>query len=78
MKEENEKRALEGCTFKPKINNYNGNESNVMRCEGGQSRIDQLYKKGRSNITNKKDKTKDEVELEKHGRECTFKPNLEK
>ena len=71
-----EKKELENCTFKPKINNYAG-ETNIIK-NGPAQRIDQLYKKGLSSVVNKKDKTKDEIEVERFGKECTFKPNLEK
>jgi uncharacterized protein with ParB-like and HNH nuclease domain len=76
LKEDNQKKELENCTFKPKINTYN-NESNIIKPNAAH-RIDQLYKKGINSIYNKKDKTKDELDVEKHGKECTFKPNLEK
>lgn len=76
MKEDNEKKALEGCTFKPKINNYPG-ENNIIKNNPAQ-RIDQLYKKGQTAVQNKKDKTKDELDIEKYGKECTFKPKIEK
>ncbi len=35
-----------------------------------------LYKKGTENLLNKKDKTNDEIEVEKYKNELTFKPNI--
>ena len=35
-----------------------------------------LYKKGTENLLNKKDKTLEEIELEKNKKELTFKPNI--
>ena len=36
----------------------------------------ELYEKGTADIKNKKDRTTEEIEVEKHKKECTFHPNL--
>jgi len=78
------KKELEKCTFKPKINYYHNNDTNIVRMttnsnnsNNNEDRIEQMYKRGLYNIANKKDKTKDEVDLERFGKECTFKPKIE-
>jgi hypothetical protein len=70
---------LKDCTFKPKINSnyivdYNKNDNK----DKSKRRIEVLYKKGITDVMNKKDKTTDEYEAEKNHKDCTFKPNLEK
>ena len=37
-----------------------------------------LYKTGMVKMNNKKDRTKEEFELEKYGKNCTFKPEIHK
>lgn len=79
-KEEKEMTQMKECTFKPKINS-NFNQVDVTKSSDVKDRtkrIEVLYKKGQSNVYNKKDKTTDEYEVEKYHKECTFKPNLEK
>jgi len=76
-KQEKEKETLKECTFKPKINS-NSVKMNESSKKDSKKRIDQLYKIGKTILTNKKDKTKDEIEAEKNQKECTFKPNIEK
>ena len=84
VKEELEKKELKECTFKPKINqdyiyknekaqtnNNNNNNNNEKK-----NRMVELYEKGTADIKNKKDRTTEEIEVEKHKKECTFHPNL--
>ncbi len=71
---------MKDCTFKPKINSnyivdYNKNNDNKDKSK---RRIEVLYKKGITDVMNKKDKTSDEYDAEKNQKDCTFKPNLEK
>jgi hypothetical protein len=77
MREEKQLRELENCTFKPKINSYTPKD-NVCPIDAFQKdqRIEVLYKKGIELLINKKDKTKEDLEIEKYGKECTFKPNI--
>lgn len=82
IREEKQLKELENCTFKPKINEYKFRENVINVVEGTnipltrEQRIDQLYKKGTEFIMGKKNKTKDDYEIEKYGKECTFKPNI--
>lgn len=39
-------------------------------------RCDLLFKLGTQSIIQKKDKTRNDYEIEKYGDECTFKPNI--
>lgn len=63
--------------FIPKINN-----SNNVKNAHGQNRFDMLYKVAElnenQNRINKKDKTKDDIEVEKNANELTFKPQINK
>ena len=89
VKEELEKKELKECTFKPKINqgyvnkntkkekeknslnNVNTNMNNEKK-----NRVVELYEKGTADIKKKKDKTSEEMEVEKQIKECTFHPNI--
>ena len=79
-KEELEKKELQECTFKPKINpeyisdktkksNLNGNKP-----ENKKSRMVELYEKGTADIKKRKNKTREEMEVESQIEECTFQP----
>ena len=80
VKEELEKKEMEECTFKPKINpEYTGNKKNnklkeEKKEENKKSRMVELYEKGTADIKKRKNKTKDEMEIEAQINECTFKP----
>jgi sucrose-6-phosphate hydrolase SacC (GH32 family) len=77
IRKEKELKEMENCTFKPKINNYNLRDNVVPLDGGGNQRIELLYKKGTENLINKKKtKTKVDIDFEKNGRECSFKPNI--
>ncbi len=74
-KEELESKELKLCTFKPKINsNYESNNSNF----NDSNRIDTLYKAGVNKNVGRKDRPKEEFELEKYGKNCSFKPKIKK
>ena len=60
------------CTFKPKINEKYSEENKK------QNRFEMLYQQGASKRTAKKDKTREELDSEKHLDECTFKPDINK
>jgi hypothetical protein len=80
VKEELEKKEMEECTFKPKINpEYTGNKKNnklkeEKKEENKKSRMVELYEKGTADIKKRKNKTKDEMEIEAQINECTFQP----
>ena len=65
---------MKDCTFKPKINQLQGE----LRKNNSVKRLDELHKIGKQYISGKKNKTRDEIEIEKNQQEYTFKPNLEK
>ena len=78
--EQKEKEERKICTFRPKINSNSQYKNNIIPV--GQNgnlqelRMEMLYKKGTENLLNKKDKTLEEIELEKNKKELTFKPNI--
>jgi hypothetical protein len=86
LKEEYEKKELDGCTFKP-ITNTNtkkhgkGNNTTIETTTlSGGKRIEELYKIG-IDIVSKKlkgDKPYNEIEEEKNKKDLTFKPLIEK
>jgi len=67
---------MKDCTFKPKINS-NYRKDNVIPVDNSSvERYDLLFKLGTQSIIQKKDKTRNDYEIEKYGDECTFKPNI--
>ena len=82
VKEELEKKELKECTFKPKINQdyVNKKEKNQENTANAnnekKNRMIELYEKGTADIKKKKNKTKEEIEVEKQMEECTFHPNI--
>jgi hypothetical protein len=77
-KEDMESKELKQCTFKPKINsNYESNMNNYNNYDSkSQDKIDMLYKSGVAKLVGRKDRPKDEFELEKYGKNNSFKPQL--
>lgn len=71
------KKNLENCTFKPQIN-PKSTEIIKEKDIPFQDRIEMMYNKGKKNLLNKKDKTTEEIEVEKSKGEMTFKPNINK
>ena len=71
IKEENEKKAMLECTFKPKMQN-----KSTIKKTNGANRFKELFIKGSEKEKNRKNRTQDDFDLEKHGKECTFQPNL--
>ncbi len=70
------KEALKDCTFKPKINT-NYKKDNIFPVDKiVVDRCDLLFKLGTQSIIQKKDKTRNDYEIEKYGDQCTFKPNI--
>ena len=70
------KEALKDCTFKPKINS-NYKKNNVFPVDNiAIDRCDMLFKLGTQSIIHKKDKTRNDYEVEKYRDECTFKPAI--
>ena len=76
--QEKVKEELKLCTFKPKINTHSSYKTNVVPVDNSiasqEQRLEMLYKKGTEYLLNKKDKTRNEIEIEKYKSECTFKP----
>ena len=81
-KEELAKKEMVECTFKPKINpEYTGgkNNKNNKAKEGKneetkKNRMVELYEKGTADQKKRKDRTKDEMEVEAQKIFCTFQP----
>ena len=100
IKEELEKKQLQECTFKPKINityplmkknskeknkdidknsdeNKNKDDNKKSNEEKKNiNRIEELYEKGKKELQSRKDRTKEEIEIEQQKNECTFQPYL--
>ena len=81
--EQKEKEEKINCTFKPKINSNAQYKNNIIPIDKNnnnnninEKRMDYLFKKGTEKIINKKDKTLDEIEVEKYKKELTFKPQI--
>lgn len=86
IKEELDKIRIQECTFKPKINlscpkgkknskeKNNSNNTNKNK----KNKFEELYEKGKIILQSKKDRTKEEIELEKQKNELTFQPSLAK
>ena len=73
-KEEHESRELKQCTFKPKILNYESN-NNLNNTENNRNdTFEVLYKVGLAKTIGRKNRTKEDFELEKYGKNCSFKP----
>lgn len=82
LKEDNELKELQSCSFKPKINNTLCSQSsgiNILIIESKEARFETLFKLGTSHEKKRKDKTLKERENETFNQEiCTFTPKLEK
>jgi hypothetical protein len=80
IKEELDKIRIQECTFKPKINlsypktKKNKSNNNINK----KNKFEELYEKGKIILQSKKDRTKEEIELEKQQNELTFQPSLTK
>jgi hypothetical protein len=82
LKEDNELKELQSCSFKPKINNTFYSQSTGNRdliIDSKEARYETLFKLGTSQEKKRKDKTVTERENETFNQEvCTFSPKLEK
>ena len=85
IKEELEKKKVQECTFRPKINTSypfmkkirkNSGDSNNNNYKTGLNRIDELYEQGKQIVQSKRDRTKEEIDIEEQGDECTFQPDI--
>ena len=89
IKEEMQKKEIKECTFKPKINqtypmakkkNKEANEENKneknLKKNKSKNKFEELYEIGKNKIQAKKNKPREEIELEKQRKECTFQPNI--
>jgi hypothetical protein len=82
IKEEIEQNALKECTFKPKINQeytrstikQDDKPSNKKSERSSMNRMIELYEKGTSDIKKKKNRTKEDIEIERGRKDLTFKP----
>ena len=83
MREELEKNQLKECTFRPKINKeylskIGGKVLNKTSQSEKKIRILELYEKGTADIKKKKDRNREEIEVEQQIKECTFHPNIKR
>ena len=83
MKEELEKNKIKECTFKPKINQdyimkKQKNDKNKQDKNNSKknNRFEELYEEGKQKIQLKRDRSKEEIEIEEQGNECTFQPDI--
>ena len=76
VKEELERKELKECTFKPKINQSYTNKKESDNNNEKKNRMVELYEKGTADIKKKKDRTKDEIEIERQRKDLTFHPNI--
>jgi len=74
IKQEFKDKELEGCSFQPKINDDYKPDKELIEVEDRSNRWEKLHKMGIQIITNKKDKPRNDIDHEIHGKECTFKP----
>ncbi len=76
LREEINEKEMEGCTFKPKINDDYHTSREGIEIEDRTGRWDKLYRTGIQIVSSKKDKPKEILEVELHGKECTFRPKF--
>ena len=67
---------MKQCTFKPKINTNHKKDNDDVQFPNVEERAELLYKKGTEILLNKKNKTSDEIEVERNKKDFTFKPNI--
>lgn len=79
-KAEMEKKQIAECTFHPKVNvEYSFSNNTTLENQNPRSeRFEILYKTGKNNNLNRKDKTKEEIDVEKNSKECLFHPQINK
>ena len=91
LKEELEKNKIKECTFKPKINtaypfmkkqkkkkneNNETKDSKDKNIKKNIKRFEELYEEGKEKMKSKRDRPKEEIEIEEQGNECTFQPDI--
>ena len=61
-----------------KENEENKNEDKSLKKNKNKSKnkFEELYEQGKKKLQSKKDKSREEIELEKQRKECTFQPNI--
>ena len=87
-KEELDKNKIKECTFKPKLySKYpfikkqkkkkdEKNDKNDKNKKKNLKRFEELYQKGKEKQKSKRDRPKEEIEIEEQGNECTFQPDI--
>ena len=76
QRKQKEEEEMKQCTFKPKINTNHKKDNDDIQFPNVEERAELLYKKGTEILLNKKDKTSDEIEVERNKKDFTFKPNI--
>ncbi len=72
LKEIYKTKELDECTFKPQTNIH------VPLEEDPQQRLTFLYEMGIKMNMERKDKTQEDLEIEKFSKECTFHPQVKR
>ena len=84
-KEELEKNKVKECTFKPKLcskypfkkkQKKGKDEKDENNTKKNVHRFEELYKQGKEKQKLKRDRPKEEIEIEEQGNECTFQPDI--
>ena len=70
-KEDNNKKN----SFEEKKNLKDGKSLKKTKSKG-KNKFEELYEQGKKSLQSKKDKPKEEIELEQQRKECTFQPNI--
>ena len=70
-REEMTRNEVKQCSFAPKIQEFALDQPRGERFEN-------LYRLGTKFLQNRKDKSLEEVEMEKNGKDCTYKPKIRK
>jgi hypothetical protein len=76
LKEEISSNEMANCTFKPAINTDYVSTRKSLEEDGRKDRFNKLFHQGTQIISSKKDRAKEDIDLEKNQSECTFKPQL--
>jgi hypothetical protein len=67
---------MANCTFKPTINSEYVSTRKSLEEDGRKDRFNKLFRQGTQVLSSKKDRNKEDIDLEKNQSECTFKPQL--
>ena len=83
-KEELEKNKVKECTFKPKLCSkypFMKKQKKIKKEKDEKNkkninRLEELYQQGKEKQKSKRNRPKEEIEIEEQGKECTFQPDI--